>query len=384
MKAYRRHVRFYAIMRRLLGPFFRWLLRFQSAPVTVPEGPYIAVANHNTDFDSILLGISFPAHMYFVASEHIFRSAWLRPLLVWFLDPIPKRKGGADVSTALQMARRLRKGMNVALFAEGNKSFHGATCPVHPATGSMVRASGASLVTYRFEGGYLTSPRWGHSLRRGRMRGYPVGVYGPAELAAMSDGQINRLIARDIDEDAYRTQTKDPVDFRGKRLAEGIRNALYLCPRCGAYNTLTGRGDQLTCGCGLTATYTVRGMLAGEGIPFETLTGWGAWQREALSQRIMDAGEDAFISDAGQTVLRIHPDHRTETDAQGTLSMSRGGLRCGDFFVPAEELQGLEIYGRNTLVFSDGNGSRYQVRTTTERSGLAYYDAFQLTHKERG
>ncbi|NLI21448.1 MAG: 1-acyl-sn-glycerol-3-phosphate acyltransferase [Clostridiales bacterium] len=383
-KAYRRHVRFYAIMRRLLGPFFRRLLRYQSAPVTVPEGPYIAVANHTTDLDSILLGISFPSHMYFVASEHIFRNAPLRRLLVWLLDPIPKRKGGADVSTAMQMARRLRKGMNVALFAEGNKSFHGATCPVHPATGSMVRACGASLVTYRFEGGYFTSPRWAHTLRRGRMRGYPVGVYGPAELAALSDQQINRLIARDIDEDAYRTQAADPVDFRGKRLAEGIQNALYLCPRCRAYGTLTARGDRLACGCGLSATYTARGMLSGADVPFETLTAWGAWQREALWQRMGDAGEEAFLSDAGQTVLLIHPDHRTETAAQGTLCMSRRGLRCGDFFVPAEELQGLEIYGRNTLVFSDGKGSRYQVRSATERSGLAYYDAYELMRKERG
>ena len=119
-------------------PVRKWL-RFQTTQVKAAEGPYIVVANHNTDYDSILLGSAFPKHMYFVASEHIFRKEWLRRLLVFFLDPIPKRKGGVDTSTAMQMMRRLRKGANIALFAEGNKSFHGVTCPIHPATGSMYR-----------------------------------------------------------------------------------------------------------------------------------------------------------------------------------------------------------------------------------------------------
>jgi 1-acyl-sn-glycerol-3-phosphate acyltransferase len=383
MRNNRLHVCFYAAMRHLLGWPIRWLLRFRVGPVPAVEGPCIIVSNHNTDFDSLLLGISFPKHMYFVASEHIFRTAWLRKLLVFFLDPIPKRKGGADVGTAMQMVRRLRRGNNIALFAEGNKSFHGATCPVHPATGAMVKASGASLITYRLEGGYFTSPRWAHTLRRGKMRGGAVNVYPPQALSAMKEAEVNRIISRDIDEDAYRRQEESPVAFKGKKLAEGIQNALYLCPRCHAFGTVTGLADQVLCGCGLRATYTETGYLEGENLPFRTLEEWGNWQRAFLAEQLRNAGDAPVFQDENQTIISIYPDHHTETVASGTLSMGRHGLACGAFRLPAEDIRGLEIYGRNTVVFSDGEGNRYQIRSETERSGLKYFEVFQFLHEER-
>lgn len=381
MQGYQRHRWIYIIIRRLVFFPIRWLLRYESAPVLNVPSPYIVIANHTTDYDSILLSISFPKQMYFIASEHIFRIGWLRRPLVYFLDPIAKRKGGADVATAMQAVRRLRHGRNIALFAEGNKSFHGATCPVHPATGSLVKASKATLVTYRLEGGYFTSPRWAHTLRRGHMRGVVAGVYPPEEIAAMSEAEINRLIARDIDEDAYRRQSEHPVVFRGKRLAEGIQNALYRCPRCMRYGTVRGEEDQIVCDCGLRLTYAPTGMLEGAGAPFHTLEEWGAWQKAALREQYLACGDEPLFTDDRQTILRIHSDHRVETIAEGTLSIGRQGLICGAYRLPVHELQGLEIYGRNTVVFSDGDGHRYQVRSATERSGLKYFDANELLHE---
>jgi 1-acyl-sn-glycerol-3-phosphate acyltransferase len=382
MQRYRRHVRLYVFLRWLLSVPMKWLFRFQAVPVPAVEGSCIVIANHNTDFDSILLGIANPRHMYFVASEHIFRKKWIRKLLMYFIDPIAKRKGGADASTALQVVRRLRGGNDIALFAEGNKSFHGATCPVHPATGALVKASGASLVTYRLEGGYFTSPRWAHTLRRGQMKGYPVGVYSPKAFAALSPEEINRIIQRDIDEDAYRRQGEHPISFRGKRLAEGIQNALYLCPLCHAVGTVKGEDDRISCACGLAGTYLDTGFLRGERLPFHTLEEWGAWQRERLRAMIAASSGGSLFADEKQTLLHIHPDHRAEAVACGTLSIGRDGLICGDYRLPIRELQGLEIYGRNTIVFSDGKGERYQVASQTERSALKYFEAYAILREE--
>ena len=382
MRGYGRHVRFYKIMRRLVGAPVKWLLRFQTDEVKLPDGPVIIASNHNTDFDSILLATAFPKHMYFVASEHIFRSGLIRRFFMYFLDPIPKRKGGADVATAVQMARRLKKGMNVMLFAEGNKSFDGVTCPVHPATGAMVKACGAALVTYRLEGGYFTSPRWASTLRRGRMRGVVVRVFTPEEIAAMSEAAVSRAIAEDIFEDAYLRQTIDPVAYHGKRLAEGIENALYMCPRCREIGTLKGMGDRVSCGCGFQAAYTDMGYLTGEDVPFHTMKVWGDWQREQLRALIRASNGEALFSDPDQGILKIHPDHRVEEIARGTLSMGLQGLTCGGLHLPLDELMGFEIYGRSTIVFSDDGGNRYQVRSGIERSALKYFEAYELMRQK--
>ena len=197
----------------------------------------------------------------------------------------------------------------------------------------------------------------------------------------MSEAEINRLIARDIDEDAYRRQTEHPVKYRGKRLAEGIQNALYRCPNCLRYGTVHGEGDQIVCDCGLRLLYTQTGMLEGAGAYFHTLEEWGVWQREAMKEQLRTCGDAPLFADDRQTLLLIHTDHRVEIVAQGTLSIGRQGLICGTFCLPVHELQGLEIYGRNTIVFSDGDGNRYQVRSAMERSGLKYFEANELLHE---
>ncbi len=479
MKGYRRHAAFYAAMRWLLAPVLKGYFHFSPAPAPGVDGSAIVIANHTTDFDALFVALSFPKQMYYVASEHIFRAPFLRAFFDCMLAPIPKRKGGADVATAMQMVRRLRAGHNVMLFAEGNKSFDGMPCPVHPATGGMVRASGATLVTYRLTGGYFTHPRWARTLRRGSMAGTPVGVYAPAMLAAMTDAQVNRLIAEDIAEDAYARQQAENIPYRGKRLAEGIENVLYLCPACGALGRIRGQGDAFACDCGLRGQYLPTGYLHGDALPFDTLKSWCAWQREELGRRlaadaagmrpaaqektapassekmpvpvgdtpaqsghpvpdmlpptreVQQSRPDAqlpipiaelplqamqpsahgaqtpaqsvhpvpdtqppepparppcsppLLQDAGQTLIRILPDHTTEPVAEGTLSLTADGLACGAFFLPLHDVQGLEIYGRSTLVFSDGAGGRYQVRSAVERSGLKYFEGYQML-RERG
>lgn len=412
MQAYRRHVLFYRVMRRLIGPFLKAYFRFTATPAPAVEGPCLVVANHTTDYDSLFVAMSFPRHMYYVASEHIFRVPLLRAFFRYFLDPVLKRKGGADVNTALQAARRLRAGRNVMLFAEGNKSFHGETGPVHPATGGLAKASGATLVTYRLTGGYFTSPRWAHTLRRGRVTGAVMGVYPPQVLAGMTPEAVNALIARDIREDAYARQREAPVRYRGKRLAEGLENALYLCPRCGGMGTLRGDNARLRCACGLDGVYGDTGALSGKGLPFETLTAWGAWQRAELARRAqaLPASPDAaanrvenapasadmpastrtpracppLVWDEAQEIWEVLPDHSVRKVAEGTLTLGPDGLACGAYRLPLNGLEGLEIYGRNTVVFSDGHGGRYQVRSQVERSGLKYFEALALLRGERG
>ena len=487
---------FYRVMRWLIAPWLKRYFHFTPTPAPDVAGPCLVVANHTTDFDSLFVAVSFPRHMYYVASEHIFRTRLLRAFFHYMLAPIPKRKGGADVTTAMQMVRRLRAGHSVMLFAEGNKSFDGMTCPVHPATGGMARASGATLITYRLTGGYFTHPRWARTVRRGKVTGAPVGVYPPAVLAAMTDAQVNRLIAADIAEDAYARQQAENIPYRGKRLAEGIENVLYLCPACGMLGRIHGQGNAFACDCGLRGEYLPTGSLRGDALPFDTLKAWCAWQQSELGRRLGEEsagrviaapggkafaqggeasaqGRDTYapnedastqggeasapnreasapggkasaqggeastpsrelaasngeapatngeasaqggeasapeqqpsvlpepnpamakrcppttpplLQDAGQTIIRILPDHSTEPVAEGTLSLTADGLACGAFRLSLHDVRGLEIYGRSTIVFSDSAGGRYQVRSAGERSGLKYFEGYQLL-RERG
>lgn len=74
-------------------------------------------------------------------------------------------------------------------------------------------------MTYRFEGAFLTAPRWGKGVRKGRMRGHIVNIYTPEQLKDMSPEEITEAINRDIYEDAWSRQKQEPTVFRTRRMA---------------------------------------------------------------------------------------------------------------------------------------------------------------------
>ena len=110
MQGYVRHVWFYAVVRNIVRWPVERMFRFQGAPAPVVDEPYIVIANHNTDFDMIFVGISFPRHMYFVASEHIFSYGMDAKVTGLFFrsDSQTQRRRGCNDCTAngTQIAQR--------------------------------------------------------------------------------------------------------------------------------------------------------------------------------------------------------------------------------------------------------------------------------------
>ncbi|MDR0929249.1 MAG: 1-acyl-sn-glycerol-3-phosphate acyltransferase, partial [Oscillospiraceae bacterium] len=168
--------------------------------------PTLILSNHNTDLDPAFLMLAFKNPLHFVASEHVFRWGLVSRLIRFFFQPIARQKGGSDAHAAMEIARTLRRGAHVCLFAEGNRSVDGITAPISPATGMLAKASGADLITFRLTGGYFTQPRWAAGFRRGRMRGEVVGHYPAETLREMTKEAINDIIRRDLREDAYARQ----------------------------------------------------------------------------------------------------------------------------------------------------------------------------------
>ena len=197
------------------------------------EGPCLLVSNHVSAWDPLIVAMSLKhKQLYYVASEHLFRMGLVSKALEYLVAPIPRRKASSGFETVKACLRRLKDGQSVGLFAEGEQSWDGRTAPIFPATGKLAKSSGATLITYRIEGAYLSLPRWGHGIRRGAVHGGVVNIYSPEQLKTMTAKEVTAAIQRDISEDAWERQRMRPVRYRGKNLAEGIERAIYLCPAC--------------------------------------------------------------------------------------------------------------------------------------------------------
>lgn len=357
MKHLNRYNNFWSFARRLVGPFLRY--KFNYTPeLCHADGPFLVLANHNTDWDPLLLALAFPKYMSFVASEHIFRWGFLAKIIVFLVAPIARLKGTTAGDTAMTMLRRLRKGVNVAMFAEGNRSFDGRTNVILPATGKLARSSGADLITYRFDGGYFTSPRWcGSRLRRGKLTGRVVNVYTAEQLKAMSVAEVNAAICNDLFVDAYAVQRKEMVPYKGKNLAEGLETVFCRCPKCGALDSLHSHNDTLSCSCGFSVRYNEYGFFEGEDAPYDNITDWDAAQTAelcALADALPDNDTPLFTDD-DMSLREVLPYHASAELGCGSMRLYADRLECCGESFPLDTIGGFTLHGAQTVNMSAGS-----------------------------
>lgn len=358
------HVATWVILRPLVRLFLFLKFGYRSEkPVNLPDN-YIVLSNHATNFDPLFVAVAFP-QMYFVASEHICRWGFVSKLMKFFLAPILRPKGSVASHTVKEILQTLRGGKNVCLFAEGSCSWDGRPNPILPSTGKMVQKARCGMVTYRLMGGFFSQPRWGTcGTRKGYLRGAPVNVYTPEQLAAMTADEINEAIRRDLGEDAYDRQLAEPKRYKSGRTAEGLEYLMYTCPECGGKETFRTQGNTVECTkCGLKFRYDEYGML--DGIPFNTLRDYGIWQ-DGETERDAEAGV-SYTSDNG-TLVRVAGGVASEI-GRGLIRLGPDGITCGDANVPLEQIAELDIHSKNAIVFTadkayyelspDGNGYKY-------------------------
>ncbi len=385
-KIWHRHIRIFKLLAQLVsGPVSSaFNYSYDTGGADEIEGPVIVIPNHACAWDPILTAIAFRRkQMYFVASEHILRWKVLGPAINWLVQPIPRKKAGMATGTVMTCLRQLRSGRSIAIFAEGEQTWTGISGKVFPATGKMVKQSGATLVTFRIEGAYLAMPRWASGIRKGKVHGHTVNIYTPETLKGMSAGEITEAIDRDIYYDIWKWQDEQPggrIRYKGKgrrsERAAGIEKALFICPECRRIGSLASSGDGITCRCGFKAGFSETGFLEGcpEGI--RTVADWDEWQSAefiwqldalaAESENCSGTEEKTILSDAEAVLLQIEDGHRDEVIAKGELKVKTSGGRFimstggREFDVSEIRLMAMVLSGILLIQTEDGY---YQIQT---------------------
>ncbi len=374
MDVYRRHQRIWRLLYRLVSPWICRKFNLTHEDLHI-DGPVLLVPNHVCAWDPLLAAMSLrDKQVYYVASEHLFRMGLVTRLLNWMVAPIPRRKASLGTDTVKACLRHLRAGHSVCVFAEGEQCWDGQSQQVFPATGKLAKSSGATLVTFRIEGGYLSIPRWGKGVRRGRVHVHPVKVYPPELLKTMSAAEVDEAINRDISEDAWERQRRDPVAYRGKRRAEGLQRALYLCPGCRRIGTLRTEDDRIFCSCGLDLRYTETGFFSPE-TPFADLRDWDRWEREQLRARDFSHGESLF-SDGNVSLMKISTSHEELDVGGGELRQFEDRLVCGDRAFAMEKISNMAVVLTHLLLFTY-EGEYYQIRSDQGANLRKYYEIWK-------
>jgi len=163
--------------------------------------------------------------------------------MVALVRPIPFSKGSSDLTALKSMMSVIKAGGSVAMFPSGNRSFYGDECRIVPGAGRLAKLFGVPLVLVRQRGGFNTLPRWRVKRSRGRMTAEVSRIVSREELAAMTAGEIDDLILREIGFDEFAWNRVERQAFRGSRKAEFLESVLFFCPECGRMGAASGGSD---------------------------------------------------------------------------------------------------------------------------------------------
>lgn len=128
------------------------------------------------------LSVRFP--IYFLASDDLFNLK-ISPLIKYLVAPIPKSKSLRDVAAMRSVLNVIKEGGAVGIFPERNRTISGGQWEMTDAIAKLAKFLKVPLVIYNICGGYGTDPRWGHSIRKGRMSGGVRRILSVEELGAV-------------------------------------------------------------------------------------------------------------------------------------------------------------------------------------------------------
>lgn len=344
------------------------------------ERPYLILMNHQTPFDQFFVGAAFRGAVYYVASEDLFSNGLLSSLIRYLVAPIPIRKQATDASAVLKCLRIAKEGGTIAIAPEGNRTYSGRTCFIHPVIAQIAKRMKLPIALFRIEGGYGVQPRWSDVVRRGKMHAGVSRVIEPEEYAGMQDAELYEQIRAGLYEDEGRV---DGIYTSSKR-AEYLERAMYVCPFCGL-SKFESHGDVIACKkCGRRIRYGEDKRLSGVGFsfPFSFVTGWYDYQEDFV--RAMNPGEytgEPLYRD--RVVLReVILYKRKKMLCKNTLVflygdriVTEGATEATCLTMPFARISGISVLGRNKLDIRY-DGKVYQMAGEKRFNALKYLNLF--------
>lgn len=312
---------FYWLLRRTVGPAMRlfYRIRYDTEAIRHLPPPYLVLANHTALWDPILVANMIPHVVFYIASDQNFRFPLFRFLLN-ILGVTPKKKSVSDMNAVKQLIKIKREKGVIGVFPEGKRTWDGRTTEILYATSKLVRNLKIPVVTIHVAGGYLSRPRWAGNSRRGRMEMTARVLYTTEQLDGLSVDTIHEGLTEALAHDEFAWQAEKKVAFRGKRLAEKLELALFICPVCHRIGSLHSADDRFYCSaCGYGVTYGTSGFFEkGENDPvFASIPAWNDWQQEQLRGHLRNTDDAVLLEDRGMEKL---------STGSGTEAMESHGL----------------------------------------------------------
>lgn len=120
-------------------------LKYEGLHNLPEKGPVIIAANHVSMWDPLLVGVSSPRPIYFMAKAELFESR-MGKLLFQSLHAFPVKRGAADRNAIRRGLEILAEGRVLGIFPEGTRRSEMADSSVHAGVAMLALKSNAVII----------------------------------------------------------------------------------------------------------------------------------------------------------------------------------------------------------------------------------------------
>jgi len=350
------------LMRWLILPFFRVSWSNRAALERVPE-PYLILSNHGSALDPYIVSAPLCGPCPFILTG-IPNRYTLKGILYAQAGAIPMPKNCEDLKSLKLMMDALKKGKNLSIFPEESRTWDGKNLPVVQLTANLIRILNVPVVTALLHGSYLMNPRWGTSLRRGKVVVCYNVLFGGKKTGSMKIHELEKVLIDALDHNEYESEIIKGVKYKSFKRAEKIEQILYICPDCHSVGSFISKGNRFRCRkCGYSVYYSKDGQLFSlKGKQhFINVAQWNDWQKkEALNIILTDHGEEPIFFDSN--ITHSIADHRGvfRVKGKGSLYFYKGQMEYRDeknslYIFNLEDIAGMAVQLREKIEFTFQN-----------------------------
>ena len=326
---------FYFIAWCIIAPFIKikYNVKYHRMKEKLQE-PYVLISNHGNTVDPFLSACAvYPNRLNFVGGYAYAQKrsyGWLFRLA----QAIPKFQYQIDLASIKQMIGIVKNGGNLALFPSGRLPTYGENEVVTPAVAKMLKMAKVNIYYTKIEGAYLSRPKWSKKYRRGRIDVTVGKLLSKEELALKSVEEVNELVQKTLGHNEFRNyQDKMQIEYKGKDLAEGIEQVLYMCPKCYKEYTISSKGNEVRCSsCGSVWHLNSKGYFEEQDIVRDNHD-WSLIIKEKVLEEVQKEGFE--MNDEAE--LRILEKGKEVIYGHGKIKLDKTGITYEGMFRGEEQ-----------------------------------------------
>ncbi len=294
-----------------------------------PQMPCIVLCNHGAFGDFAYAGrlLKKWSPSFVMARLYFYHKALSK--LCRYANCFPKSMFTADLESAMNCMRVLKQGGVLAMMPEARLSTIGKFEDIQEGTFAFLQKAGVPVYIIKMGGDFLAQPKWGSGMRRGsRVEAEMDLLFTSDEVKELPLEEIRARAIAALQYNEWEWLERHPeVQYRCRRMAEGLENILTRCPRCGRQYSIRTKGRDLWCeGCDLHTTVGKRYEFA-QGAPFANFALWYEWQVEEYRKEILANPDFALrakvtlkhASHDGKRMLRLAGEGECILDRDGLI-----------------------------------------------------------------